>query len=370
MKDVWRRILAVVTREFIAIWADRRTRAILIVPPVMQLLVFSYAATFEVSDVALAVLNQDGGTESRALVAAFTASPAFAPVARLQSEREIAPVIDSAMAKAVLHVGPTFGADLAAGRQAAVQLIVDGRHSNTALVALGYAGEIVGAFSAAQAKPGSLQPPRLVVRAWFNPNLSSRWFIVPALVAILTLVITTVIAALSVARERELGTFEQLLMTPLRPLELLIGKTMPALIIGYIEGLGIAGTAVWVFGIPFRGSVAVLAVALAVFLLSIIGIGLMVSALARTQQQAITGAFAFLMPAVILSGFATPVANMPKAIQALTLINPLRYMLVILRGLFLQDAPWELVAANLWPMAIIGLVTGSAATWLFRRRVA
>ena len=291
------------------------------------------------------------------------------PVARLQSEREIAPIVDSATAKAVLHIGPTFGADLAAGRQATVQLIVDGRHSNTALVALGYAGEIVAAFIAERAKPGSFQPPRLVMRAWFNPNLSSRWFIVPALVAILTLVITTVIAALSVARERELGTFEQLLMTPLRPHELLIGKTVPALIIGFVEGLGIAAAAVLIFGVPFRGSVAVLVLALAVFLLSIIGIGLMVSALSRTQQQAIIGAFAFLMPSVILSGFATPVANMPELIQHLTLINPLRYMLVILRGLFLQDAPWDLVAANLWPMALIGLVTGTAAAWLFGRRV-
>jgi len=370
MRAAWRRVRALMVREFITVWADPRTRAILIVPPLLQLLVFSYAATFEVSNVALAVLNRDGGTASRELVAAFAASPAFVPVARLQVEREIAPVIDGAVAKAVLHIGPTFGADLAAGRQAAVQLIVDGRHSNTALVALGYAGEIVGGFGAGRAGTGAFQAPRLVVRAWFNPNLSSRWFIVPALVAILTLVITTVIAALSVARERELGTFEQLLMTPLRPYELLIGKTVPALIIGFVEGLAIALAAVLVFGVPFRGSAAVLVVALAVFLLSIIGIGLMVSALARTQQQAIIGAFAFLMPAVILSGFATPVANMPEAIQTLTLVNPLRYMLVILRGLFLQDAPWDLVAANLWPMALIGLATGTAATWLFRRRVA
>ncbi len=370
MSQAWRRIRALVVREFIAIWADRRTRVILIVPPLVQLLVFSYAATFEVNNVALAVLNRDGGAASRALVAAFTASPAFMPVARLQSEREIAPVLDSAMAKAVLHLGPTFSADLAAGRQAAVQFIVDGRHSNTALVAVGYAGEVVSALIGERTKSGTLQAPRLVVRAWFNPNLSSRWFIVPALVAILTFVIASVIAALSVARERELGTFEQLLMTPLRPLELLIGKTVPALIIGYVEGLVIAAAAVLIFGVPFRGAVTVLVVALAVFLLSIIGIGLMVSTLARTQQQAIVGVFAFLMPAVILSGFATPVANMPEAIQTLTLIIPLRYMLVILRGLFLQDAPWELVAANLWPMALIGLVTGGAATWLFRRRVA
>lgn len=370
MRSAWHRILALVLREFLALWSDRRTRAILIVPPLMQLLVFSYAATFEVSDVALAVLNQDGGTASRDLTAAFTASPAFAPVIRLQNEREIGPTIESATVKAVLHIGSTFGADLAAGRQAAVQLIVDGRHSNTALVALGYAGEIVSVFIAERTNWGSLQPPRLVVRAWFNPNLSSRWFIVPALVAILTLVITTVIAALSVARERELGTFEQLLMTPLRPVELLIGKTAPALIVGYVEGMAIAAVAVWVFGVPFRSSIAVLVLALAVFLLSIIGIGLMVSALARTQQQAITGAFAFLMPSVILSGFATPVANMPEAIQMLTLLNPLRYMLVILRGLFLQDPPWDLLAANLWPMGVIGLITGTAATWLFRRRVA
>jgi ABC-2 type transport system permease protein len=364
------RIVALIRREFIAIWADPKTRAVLIVPPLVQLLVFSFAATFDVRDVPLGVLNQDIGPQGRTLAAAFDGSAAFHTVARLQDRREIAALIDSAGAKAVLHIGPTFSADIAAGRPAPVQFIVDGRHSNTALVALGYAREIVNAFQVQSLAAAPTPPPRLVVRFWFNPNLESRWYVVPALVAILILVITTVIAALSVARERELGTFEQLLMTPLRPLEMLAGKTIPALIIGFVEGLFIALAGHLLFAVPFRGSVLALVVALAVFLLSIVGIGLMISALARTQQQAIIGAFSFLMPAVILSGFATPIANMPDLIQGLTLFNPLRYMLVILRGLFLQDLPWDLVAAQLWPMVLIGVVTGGAAAWLFRHRVA
>jgi ABC-2 type transport system permease protein len=292
-------------------------------------------------------------------------------VLRLSHVSEIAATLDGKRALAVLHIRADFAADLKGTGPAEVQLILDGRRSNSALVALGYAGRIVADFAAAQAAAAGVDgpPARLVTRAWFNQNLESRWFIVPGLVGTLTLVVTVVVAGLSVARERELGTFEQLMVTPLRPLEVLLGKMLPALLVGLAEGAAITAIAIYWFQVPFRGELLWLAVALAMFLISAVGVGLMISAYARTQQQAVVGSFLFLMPAVILSGFATPIANMPDAIQLLTYADPLRYMLVILRGLFLQDLPVELVLRQLWPMAAIAGVTCTVAVWLFRRRV-
>lgn len=369
---MWARLAALVVKEVLAIWRDPRSRAVLFGPPLIQLFLFAYAATFDVEAARLAILNEDRSRESRELVARFAASRGFEPVARLRHVSQIEATIDRQKALAVLHLGPTFGADLKRTGTAEVQLIVDGRRSNSALVLIGYAGEIVTAYAGGLAAENDLPgpPAELVTRAWFNPQLESRWFIVPGLVGTLTLVVTTVVAGLSVARERELGTFDQLLVTPLRPLEILIGKTLPALAIGIVEGIFIVAAAVWWFEVPMRGSPVLLALALIVFLLAATGVGLMISAFARTQQQAIVGSFLFLMPAVILSGFATPIANMPEFIQIVTYANPLRYLLVILRGLFLQDLPGDLVLQQLWPMAVIALITGALAVWLFRRRVA
>ena len=206
------------------------------------------------------------------------------------------------------------------------------------------------------------------MRYWFNPNLQSLWFIIPGIVALLTMVVTIVVTALTIAREREVGTFEQLLVTPFSPIEILIGKSLPALAIGLSEGTFIILAAVLWFHVPLRGNVGLLYVGLLLYILAVIGVGLMVSSLARTQQQAMLGAFLFVVPAVILSGFATPIANMPQFIQAITLANPMRYFLVVVRGLFLEDLPANVVITQLWPMAIIAALTLSGASWLFRHR--
>ncbi|SDF91936.1 ABC-2 type transport system permease protein [Limimonas halophila] len=370
------RVWALIVKEFLAVWRDPKSRFVLVAPPLIQLALFAHAATFEVENAALAILNEDRSAESRELAARFTASDGFRAVETLTHVRQIRPTIDRKDAVAVLHIPPDFAGELkraaATGRDGAdVQLIVDGRRSNTALVLLNYAQTIVadyaGEVAAERGAPGP--PATLVSRAWFNPNLDSQWFIVPGLVGTLTLVVVTVVASLSVARERELGTFEQLMVTPLRPHEILIGKTVPALLIGLAEGAFIAAVAVVWFQVPLRGSVVLLVLSLLVFLLSSIGVGLMISAYARTQQQAIVGSFLFLMPAVILSGFATPIENMPGFVQVLTYADPLRYALVILRGLFLRDLPPDLVLQQLWPMALIGAVTASVATYLFRKRL-
>jgi len=366
-----RRIRALIVKEFLAVWKDKRSRAVIIIPPLLQLLVFGYAASFDVNHVATAIYNEDAGQPARNLIARFAGSPSFDIVAHLSREGQIREVIDPKKASLVVHVGQNFSRDLKGGKGGMVQFIVDGRESNTALIILGYAGRIVADFNIAWLKAHGqpLPPARLVVRSWFNPNLESQWFIVPGIVALLTLVVTMVVTSLTIAREREVGTFEQLLVTPFRPVEILIGKSVPALVIGLVEGSVIIAVAAFWFGVPLRGGLTLLYVGLFVYLLAVIGVGLMISAICRTQQQAILGAFLFVVPAVILSGFATPVANMPRAIQHLTLINPMRYFLVVVRGTFLEGLPAPLIYAQLWPMALIGVVTLAGAAWLFRHRM-
>ena len=367
---MWRRIWALIIKEFFAIWNDKRSRAVIIVPPLIQLMVFGYAATFDVSHVATAIYDEDQGAAATSLVSSFAGSPAFHILYHLDAQRQIAEKIDSRAVSLVIHIGPTFSRDLLSGRPATIQAIVDGRESNTALIILGYVNQIVENFDQQWSLKTHLPlpPAQLVTRYWFNPNLQSRWFIIPGIVALLTMVVTIVVTALTIAREREVGTFEQLLVTPFSPPEILIGKSVPALAIGIIEGTFIILAAVLWFHVPLRGNVGLLYAGLMLYILAVIGIGLMVSSLARTQQQAMLGAFLFVVPAVILSGFATPIANMPEFIQTITLANPMRYFLVIVRGLFLEDLPASVVIAQLWPMAIIAALTLSGASWLFRHR--
>ena len=364
-----RRIWALTVKEFLVIWRDRRSRVVIIVPPLLQLLVFGYAASFDVNHIRTAVFNEDGGLPAREFIGRFEGAPAFDIVAHLTHQSQIRGVIDAKQAILVIHLGQSFSRDLAIGRPAPVQVILDGRQSNTALIILGYINAVVSQFNDHWlADHGQAGPPAsLVVRAWFNPNLLSRWFIVPGIVALLTMVVTVVVSSLSVAREREVGTFEQLLVGPFRPAEILIGKSVPPLLIGLAEGSVIVLVAVFWFGVPFRGALVPLFAGLFLYVLAVIGIGLMVSSVARTQQQAILGAFLFIVPAVILSGFATPIDNMPWVIQQLTLANPMRYFLIIVRGSFLEGLPFELMVPKLWPMALIAMVALTGAAWLFRR---
>lgn len=350
---------------------DKKSRIVLVVPPILQLLVFGYAATFDLNDIPLAVYNEDRGSQSRELVARVAGSPNFHLYGHIEHDRQIAPLIDNREVLMVLHLGPSFSADLLSGRGAKAQVIIDGRNSNTALLLQGYLRRIVSDFNQQWAeKNGRQSPPAtLRVRPWFNSNLVSRWFIVPGIVGLLTLVITTIVTALSVAREREAGTFDQLLVTPMRPYEILLGKAFPGMLIGFVEGSFILFMAVFWFEVPLRGSLGALYVGMFLFILAAVGIGLMISSLAVTQQQGMLGAFLFLVPAVILSGFATPIANMPEVVQTLTLINPLSYFLIILRGVFLEGASYDALLHLYWPMLIIALVTLTFAGWLFRHRM-
>jgi ABC-2 type transport system permease protein len=371
MQASLQRIIALTIKELLAILKDKRSRVLLIVPPMLQLFIFGYAASFDLNDIPVAIYNEDNSEPARDLVAHVIGSPHFHLYTYITSDKQIAPLIDKQDVLIVLHIAPTFSADLYQGRAGQAEVIIDGRNSNTALLVQGYLRDIVTDFNLNWAKQhGQAAPPATVkVTSWFNSNRESRWFIVPGIVGLLALMITMVVTALSVAREREAGTFDQLLVTPLRPIELLIGKSLPGMLIGTFEGSFILFMAINWFDVPFRGSYGALYVGLFLFILSAVGIGLMISSLAVTQQQGLLGAFLFMVPAVILSGFATPIANMPYLVQLITYVDPLRYFLVILRGAFLEGDSYAILQQYYWPMAIISFCTLSLASWLFRHRM-
>ena len=365
------RIRSLVVKELLALVRDPRGRFIVIVPPLVQMMVFTFAATQEVKNVPVAVLNRDSGVHARDLVERIEGSPNFSRVVHLRSDDEVRRAIDSRAVLMVVHIGPDFSRDVAAGRPAKVQLLLDGRRSNAAQLVAGYAGEIVARYGAEVAADRGAPPPasEVVSRVWFNPNLEPTWSTVPGLVAILTTLMGVMVTALSVARERELGTFEQLLVSPLSPGEIIVGKTLPALLIGLAEASGMVLVGALVFRVPLTGSVGLLYLGMLVYLAAVIGIGLFISSLVKTQQQAILGAFVYMVPAMLLSGFASPIENMPDWLQTLTLANPVRHFMVIAKGVFLKDMPAAEVARNLVPLAVIATATLSAATWLFRRRM-
>lgn len=364
-------IFALAKKEFLALLRDKRSRMILIGPPIMQMLIFGFAASYDLNNVPIAVYNQDQGAASRAYISKFEGSPNFDITRYIKKNADIAPLIDNRDVLLVINIEPNFSANLAQGKSGNIQAIFDGRNSNTASIAMNYLSTISLAFSQEWNNANGQTGPRvqLTVRNWFNENLQSRWFIIPGILGLLVLVVTLLVTALSVAREREAGTFDQLLVTPMRPVEILIGKALPGLVVGIIEATVILVVIVQIFDIPLRGDIGALYLGLILFLLSATGIGLMISAISVTQQQAILGAFLFLVPAVILSGFSTPIANMPEVIQWLTYLNPLRYFLIIIRGVFLEGNSYGLLIDQYWPMLIISVVSLGFSGWLFKHRM-
>jgi len=371
LKNTYLLIVALALKEFLALLRDKTSRFVLIGPPIAQLLVFGYAATYDLNDISIAIYNEDRGISSRELVSHITGSPNINLLYTIEKESDISALIDNRDVLLVVHIDSEFSAQIAKGKSASIQLLLDGRNSNTALIAQNYMSEIILQINQQwSSKKQSQGPPAIIeARAWYNENLHSQWFIVTGIIGLLTLVVTLIVTALSVAREREQGTFDQLLVTPIHPLFILIGKAVPGLIIGLLEGVVIITLATIWFDIPLRGSLIALYLGLFLFLLSAVGIGLMISAICVTQQQAILGAFIFLVPAVILSGFATPISNMPDAVQYLTWLDPLRYFLIIIRSVFMEGAGLELLWPQYWPMLIIASLSLAMAGWLFKHRM-
>lgn len=362
------RLRAQVIKEMLSILRDPRSRLIVFVPPLMQLLVFTFATTLEVRNADIAVYDRDAGRWSQELVAHVGAADFVSNVRTVHSPDELRGLIDGRRVIAALDIPQDFSRDIAAGGTGTAQVIVDGRRSNAGQITVGYLNVIAADVGSAARKESQRASP-VVVRHWFNPNLIYRWFVVPALSGILVFFSALMITALSIARERELGTFDQLLVSPTTTLEIIVAKTVPALAIGAVLGLMMIAAAAFLFGVPFTGSLWLLLPSLLLFILSVVGIGLMVSSVSATQQQAILGAFAIGVPAVLMSGFATPVENMPTVLQWIAQAIPLKHFLVIVEGTFLKAMPASDIIANTWPLAIIALVTLAMATVFVRSRL-
>ena len=362
------RLWAQILKELLCVLRDPRSRIALVVPPLIQLLIFSFANTLEVKHADLAVFNRDSGRAAYELVARVGAASFCDRLVTVHSQGEIDALIERRQVIAAITIPETFSRDLAAGRPARAQVLLDGRRGNAAQVLFGYLSQIAGALGAElTGNPGAAAA--VAVRHWYNPNLIYTWFVVPSIGGILVMFSTLMTTGLSIARERELGTFDQLLVSPCTPLEIIVAKMAPALLICSVLGSVMVAAGVFAFGIAFTGSFALVLVSLVVFVLSMVGIGLMLSAICATQQQAFLGIFIFIMPCFMLSGFMTPVENMPQWLQTIIVINPLKHFLVIVKGIFLKDMPFSDVMDNIYPMICISAATLPFATWMFRKRL-
>jgi drug efflux transport system permease protein len=363
---MWIRLQALIIKELLAAFRDPRARIALIAPPIIQLFLFAFAATLEVSNVPVGVLNEDSGIAAQRLVSRFERTTAFSEIRRYRNQQDAQAAIDRQDVMIIVRIGQDFSRRLAAGMPVTIQLVLDGRKSNSAQLVNRYVTTIVSRFEAdyRAGKPAS----ELIDRSWYNPNRDYRTAMVPTLIGILPMTMVLMIVGMSVARERELGTFEQLLVSPLQPLEIVIGKAVPGLIVGLAQGAVITLIVIHGFGIPMVGSPALLFAGLTVFLIAVIGIAIFISSLVNNQQQAMMGIMVYMMPAMLLSGFASPVQNMPNWLYPVAMLNPLTHFMVIMRGVFLRDMPFWLVAERIWPMAAIAIVTMITAAWMFRWR--
>ncbi|NML47714.1 ABC transporter permease [Ramlibacter sp. G-1-2-2] len=361
-------IAALCRKELLALFKEPASRAILIAPALVQSLLFGYGATFDLTHVPYAVLDQSRGAAATELLARLDGTGVFQREATLATPRQIAEAIDDGTVLLALSIPADFDARLASGQAAPLQVILDGRNSSTAGLAAAYVGSVVGSFN--QARGGAASAITLDTRSWFNPNLESRWNLMPALIAALSMLQTLLVAALSVAREREQGTFDQLLVTPLTPMQILVGKALPAIAVGLVQSTIIFLIIRFWFQIPLVGSPWLLYLGLFTFTGAAVGIGLSISALSLNMQQAMLYAFLLIMPLMLLSGLLTPVRNMPPILQVVTYANPLRFGMDIVRRVYLEGAGLADIAFDFVPLLGVAAITLPLAAWLFRNRLA
>ena len=370
---MFERIKRMLVKEFIQIFRDPKMKGIIFLMPILQTLIFGYAVTTDVEHVNTAVYDLDNSVASRELIARFVESGYFDVIEYVNSEDRARDLVDQGKARAVIRMNKGFEENLRAGRTVQLQLIVDGTDSNTAGVVLDYGAKIVGQFSQKilitrlTQLEGSFQKPSQVImqtRSWFNENLESRNFYVPGVIAIIVMLITLMLTSMAVVREKEIGTMEQIIVTPITPIEFILGKTIPFALIGFADVILITVIGVFWFEVPIRGNLLLLFIATALYIMTTLGVGLYISTVSQTQQQAMMSTFFFYFPAVLLSGFMFPIANMPEVVQWLTYLNPLRYFLVIIRGIFLKGIGPEILWPQMFTLAIMGVLT----LWLASRR--
>jgi ABC-2 type transport system permease protein len=373
------RLRAMLIKEFIQVFRDPRMRIVLFVIPALQTVIFGYAVNMDVKNIPTAVLDRDNSAESRDLAAVMSSSGYFKTTERIDRYDQASALLDRGRVRVVLVIEHGFAEELRAGKEAAVQVLLDGSDSNTAGVISGYLGRLAIAYNtrlhadyAARhlGLPARIGRVELVSRAWFNNNLESPPFYVPAVITNILFIITMLLSSLAIVREKEIGTIEQVIVTPIRKGEFILGKTLPFVLIGYIDVALISTVGALVFDVPVRGSLWLLFLATTLFLMSSLGAGLLISTVSQTQQQAMMTAFFIIFPAVLLSGFAFPIDNMPVPAQWLTLLNPLRYYLVVIRGIFLKGIGIEILWPQLAALGCLGVVLLSLAVQRFRKTLA
>jgi len=382
---MWERIRVIIRKEFIQALREPRMRTLLFLPPIIQLIVFGFAVNMDVDHVRIAWMDLDRTPMSRDLRARFEGSGRFDVVAMPRTEDDVQQAMDRGRVQAVVRVLADFERDVRRGRPAAVQVLVDGTNSNTASLVSSYGGEIIAAFSndvgtdrqtAQILGRGATSPVNLVfprvsarTRVWFNPDLYSRNYFVPGVVANIIMMVTLMLTALAIVREKEIGTMEQLMVTPLRPMELMLGKTLPFAVVGLVDMVLITSVALLVFHIPFRGSPWLLLLCALAYLMTSLGAGLFLSTVSHTQQQAMMMSFFFTTPAFMLSGFAFPIRNMPVVVQYLTYLNPLRYFIEIVRGIFLKGSGFAVLWPQMATLVVYGAVVLGLSTARFKKKL-
>ncbi|MGE5110175.1 MAG: ABC transporter permease [Acidobacteriaceae bacterium] len=358
------RLKQMLIKEFIQVFRDKRTRFVLFVPPLAQLLIFGYAANYEIREVPVAVVDYDHSQESRDFISKIAASPYFNLQYQPERGAQLHKLIDDGKATLAIQINDGFAQDLRKGATAPVQVIVDATNSNTALISLGYLNQTAQQFAlryqtdrmqrtASQLAQGA-PSVQLEQRPFYNVSLKSRWFFVPGIIGSLTMVVVINLTAFAIVREREIGTLEQLMVTPIRRFEFILGKTVPFFLIGLAEValIGTVGT-LW-FSVPFRGSVGILLLGTVLFMFCMLGTGLLISTVSSTQQQAMVTAFFVIMPSIVFSGFGFPISTMPQWLQYATYLTPLRYFLIVLRGVYLKGIGMEVLWSQMLGMAVLG----------------
>ncbi len=361
-------IYALMKKEFITIWNDPKSRAIIVMMPIMQLLIFSNAATMEVRNIDTVVLDRSQSVESRELLSRFENSRQFRTFYYVENENEFREYLDTQKVQIGINIPNDFSRNIKSGMGANVLVVSDGRQTNSASIGAGYASQIIAGYNAElTGNTGTQINP--TVRNWFNPNLEYKWYILTVIIAMLSLVSTLILTALSIARERELGTFDQLIVSPLSSFEILLGKSIPPLIIAMSLTMIMVGIVIAFFHVPFNGSIILFFVSILISLMAIVGVGLFISAICNTQQQAILSVMTFMMPAVLLSGFISPIEDMPIGWQYLTYLNPVRFFMVLSRGIFLKGMGISDVIVNIIPLIIIAAITLTLASRTFKRKL-
>ena len=368
IRDFLRRVAALIKKEFITTWNDQKSRAIIVMMPIMQLLIFSNAATMEVKNIDTVVLDRSQSVESRELLSRFENSPRFRNFYYVENEKEFQQKLDTQRVQIGINIPNDFSRGIKSGKGSNILIVSDGRQTNSASIASGYANQIISLYNGElTGNAGAGINP--TVRNWFNPNLEYKWYILTVIVALLSLVSTLILTSLSIARERELGTFDQLIVSPLSSFEILLGKSIPPLVIAMSLTLIMVGIVVTFFHIPFVGSIILFLISIFISLLAIVGVGLFISAICNTQQQAILSVMTFMMPSVLLSGFISPIEDMPISLQYLTYLNPVRFFMVLSRGIFLKGMGVSDVIANIIPLLIIATITLTLASRTFKRKL-